>query len=103
MPAATPSQHPKTIGEIARERARDPKPPAPPGKQRDEEIEPDRELWRQARQDKLAVTVTLRNGETIRGLVRGYGRYSVCLVTDQGPVVVFKTAMATAIAGEPRT
>jgi sRNA-binding regulator protein Hfq len=52
-------------------------------------------FFSQARAENKPVTVTLQNGRTYTGRAARIGRYNLEIETSDGPVVIFKTAIAT--------
>ena len=65
--------------------------------------EPDAVLWNVSRKNHTPVAVTLVNGSEYHGVVQNFGKYSVHLLTEKGPVVIFKTAMLAAILCDPKS
>ena len=70
---------------------------APKAEEKPKIVEPDTTLWARAYSNRTPVKIRLLTGDVLTGPVKGFGRYSVAIETsNDGVVVVFKTAMVTA-------
>ena len=55
----------------------------------------------QARKEKLAVTMFLRNGFQLRGVIRGFDGFTVILDSDGKQQMIYKHAISTVVPVRP--
>jgi sRNA-binding regulator protein Hfq len=99
-PAGVPSGSPAAKPEPTAPPAGKKEPASPPTQQPpvsqgklEEKPEPDTQFLYAARAEGKAIAVTTPAGQRYRGLVKRFGRYTVELQTEAGPLVLYKTSL----------
>ena len=58
-------------------------------------------VLREVRRDRVPVTMFLKNGFQLRGLITGYDSFVVVLVTDGKQQMIYKHAISTLVPSKP--